>query len=461
MKALERRGAGLAVVALAALLLGTSLGRLDLLNPDEGRHAEIAREMLASGHYVTPYLHGQPYGDKPVLFHWMVAASLACFGANAAAARLPSVLAALLVVALVARGLGDPRERGASRVAALLLATTPAFVALGRFVIIDMTLAATLTVALLGLGRWWLAPHPRVGSPWIFYAALGVGCLAKGPVALVLGFGVAAAFWIVDRERPSLGELRPLAGTALVLAVAAPWYLAAWFDRPEYVTGFLGDHNIGRFLGAGGFTHREPWYYYLIAVPLALLPWSVGLPRAVVDAARSASGDRQSRFLLCWIGVVVAFFSLSTTKLLTYALPAFPAFALLVGRSVAPRAGTLGLDADRRRHRGGGRRSHRLRRHRTRVRCSVAASSGARSRRRRACRLFGAAAGRRCAGAGGSRCGRGAGAVRLRSRRARHQSVRIARRCCSGRPCRAAAGRQASRLPPLAAFAGLSPRPTG
>ena len=184
MKALERRGAGLAVVALAALLLGTSLGRLDLLNPDEGRHAEIAREMLASGHYVTPYLHGQPYGDKPVLFHWMVAASLACFGANAAAARLPSVLAALLVVALVARGLGDPRERGASRVAALLLATTPAFVALGRFVIIDMTLAATLTVALLGLGRWWLAPHPRVGSPWIFYAALGVGWPAKGPWAL-------------------------------------------------------------------------------------------------------------------------------------------------------------------------------------------------------------------------------------------------------------------------------------
>ncbi len=142
----------IALGLLALLVLGAWLGRLDLLDPDEGRHAEIAREMIASGSFLTPRLQGEPYHHKPVAFHWTVAASLAAFGHGAAAARLPSVLAALVVLA--ATGLWARRAYSA-RVALLAvtgLSTTPFFVAIGRLTTLDMLFCATLVAALAWLG---------------------------------------------------------------------------------------------------------------------------------------------------------------------------------------------------------------------------------------------------------------------------------------------------------------------
>ncbi len=314
------------------LALFAWLGRLELLNPDEARHAEIAREMLAGGSWLVPHIHGEPYYDKPVLFHWMLAASMAAFGTGTWAARLPVALAALLALAATGWWSAGQWGRRTGIRALLVLATMPMFVAIGRHVISDMVLTATLSIGFFWLGAWLTDAGERRRSIYPFYMALGVGCLVKGPVAFVLGGAMGVTAVGLAGERSMLGALRPVRGTLLAIAVAAPWYLAAWWFHPEYIETFLFVHNFERFAVPGTLTHQEPLLYYIYALPIGLLPWS---PALLVALARPAkSGDLTRRFLLAWVAIVVGFFSLSSTKLLTYALPALPPLAALLAQAL-------------------------------------------------------------------------------------------------------------------------------
>jgi len=313
-----------AVTVAAVLLIG--LGRPQLFEPDEARHAEIAREMLVSGRFLTPHLEGEPYYDKPVLFHWLVAASIAAFGHAGGPARIPSALAALWTILVAAcwsrRAYGAP----AGALAALGLATTPLFVALGRFVNLDMVFTAALTSALAWLGHWTLDARGARRSIYPFYIALGVACLVKGPAAYVLGGLVGGAVWLADRRRFAFAELKPVRGVLLAVAVAAPWYLAAWRSNPAYIETFLFQHNLGRYLVAGAVTsHQNGWLYYLWAAPLALLPWVTLMPWGLPwSYARARSAQAADRFNLVWATVVVVFFSLSRTRTVVYLAPALP-----------------------------------------------------------------------------------------------------------------------------------------
>ncbi|MFQ5478699.1 MAG: ArnT family glycosyltransferase [Candidatus Binatia bacterium] len=323
----------LVALAIAGLMLGW-LDRPDLMEPDEGRHAEIAREMLATGHFITPKLHGQPYYHKPPFFHWTVAASISLFGANAGAARLPSALSALWLVAVLAWWASKAWSPAVGRLTAGLVATTLAVVATARYVLIDMMFTAALVSALVWLGVWFLewgdAPNPPRRSIYPFYALVGLATLIKGPVAIVLAGLVALASTLVFFGPSGIKKLRPFSGGIVALALALPWYLAAWFEDPAYIQAFLLRHNLGRYAVAGSVGHQQPWYYYLVAGPLVLLPWVFYLPWALDQAWARSQRGRAEVYCFLWAITVTAFFMPAKAKLVTYLLPALPPLLCLL-----------------------------------------------------------------------------------------------------------------------------------
>ncbi len=332
-----RVGALLLLVFLPGLLLYPCLG-FHLFEPDEGRYAEIPREMLARGEWVVPYLQGQPYLDKPPLLYWLVMASYRALGVHDWSARLVPALAlhacVLLTYLLGRRGLGErPAFWGA-----LLLSLAPGFMSMGRLLLLDGLLALWVVAALLGTfeavrgGRlrwaWWLAAA----------GACGLGVLTKGPIALLL---VLPPLWAHRRLAGTacvLSWRARLAFVAVVLAVAVPWYVGVCVRVPEFAYHFLWEHNVIRFLTP--FDHLEPVWYYGPVVLIGLLPatlWLFPFGRFLLsgDEATARLRTPELGFVLLAGGWGVLFFTLSGCKLPTYVLPAFPPLALAVGYFLA------------------------------------------------------------------------------------------------------------------------------
>ena len=320
---------------LAVVVLCSWPGRLDLLDPDEGRHAEIAREMLAGGSFVVPRLQGQPYYHKPVGFHWLAAASVAVFGRNSAAPRLPSIAAAFVVLAMTGWWTANAYSARAAPLAVAGLATTPFFVVIGRLATVDMLFTAALTAALAWLGVWFVRPPDRRPSIFPFYLLVGLGTLVKGPAAIAICAMVAMAIVVRSRSWATIEALAPVRGGLLVLAVATPWYLAAYRVDPEYITTFLLRHNLARYAGGGHIGHQQGWLYYPAVLPLALLPWTPMIAAAVVRRLRGGTRTDADLYAAWWAGAVFLFFLPASTRLVTYMLPAFPPLFSLAARVAA------------------------------------------------------------------------------------------------------------------------------
>ena len=316
-----------AAAVLALLLL--RLGAAPLFDVDEGAFAEATREMLASGDYGFTTLDGAPRFDKPILVYWLQAASVALFGLSEGALRLPSALCtfgwALAVATFAARRWG----RRTALLAGAVLVTSAGPLVVGRASTADALLNLLLALALFDAWRWIERPRPAPLRRAYLWIALGV--LAKGPVAILIPAAVTLLFlWSAGEARRWLRLALDAPGWAVLLAVAGPWYAYA-LDRHgmAFVEGFLVRHNVARFTttleGHGGSL-----FYYVLMLPVLLLPWAALLPSVVRAVPRLWRGDRLDRFLLLWSGFVLAFFSLSGTKLPHYALyGATPAFLLL------------------------------------------------------------------------------------------------------------------------------------
>ena len=298
------------------------------MDPDESRHAEIARTMLAEERFLTPRVYGEAYYDKPVGYHWTVAASLALFGPTTAAARFPSALAALATLATTAWWALRIRDAAAARLAAVMLGTSLLFVALGRFGGIDMVFTALLTAAVARLSVAANEAAASRRSALVAYVLVALATLVKGPVALALVAPALVAAWITTREE-SAAWLVPWRGAATILAIAAPWYAAAAHADPLYIRTFLETHNLARFAGSEALAHQRSMLYYAIALPLACLPWT---PLIAVGSYTRLRGGRWSAsevVLAVWLAAVLVVFALAGTRLVTYLLPAFPALAVL------------------------------------------------------------------------------------------------------------------------------------
>lgn len=314
------------VLAVAALMYG--LGHTPLLDPDEGRYAEIPREMLERGDLVAPTLNYVPYWEKPPLFYWLNAASLRALGESAEAARLAtSVLAVLglLVCWWLARVTFGSR---AARWAPALLAGSWMYFVLARVPIIDMTFSVLMAAALTA---WWSGDQSAGRGRTVRWAIaglfLGLSVLAKGPVALVLIPAIIVVYLVLQRRWRDLlpGVVVP---AAVAVAVCAPWFVAMSQRHPDFAHYFFVVQHIQRFLGQGtmaGEHDRSPYFFLAILGPGAL-PWSVLWPGMLVWLFGRWRGltpefRRVGYFLLSWAVLTLLFFSASSCKLIPYILP--------------------------------------------------------------------------------------------------------------------------------------------
>jgi 4-amino-4-deoxy-L-arabinose transferase-like glycosyltransferase len=322
------------VLALAALLFLWNLGGHDLWAPDEPYFGEGAREMVVDGHWLVPHVNGRVTSDKPPLFFWTIAVlSLPGGEVTPWTARLPSALAALGTLLLVIR-LG--RRIGGERVAwlaPLTLATTLMFWEKARWAQIDALLCFLVWVALSAFEAWRAGDAGGRRAGLLFWLAVALAVLAKGPVGLLLPVGIALVTLAADRRLGEWLRFAPASGPLLFAAVVGAWLAAEtfWGSADYSVWGALREHFVGR--AVHGMHHAQPPWYYLQVLPLQLLPWIGLVPGALVLAwrRRREAGDR---WLLVVVSFVVLFFSISTEKRDLYVLPAMPAFALLVARLV-------------------------------------------------------------------------------------------------------------------------------
>ena len=326
----------------ALLILVTVSGSLlfpmlsyPLIEPDEGRHAEIAREMIANADWVVPTLNHKPYLDKPPMLYWLCATSFNLFGTTDWAARLVPAIAAFLTVLVTYVGGRQLVGTRAAALGAVLLSLSGGFVYCGRFLNLD-SLLSLFTVSALLTAYTATVRGDRVRWSWWSLSAIccGLGMLTKGPVALVLLAPPVVAYTWLGRMR-SRPEWSHWVVYALVAGgIAVPWFVAMIARNPDYAVYFFWKHNIGRFLS--GANHPRSIWFYLPVLMIGFLPWSLLFPSCARFLFRS---DRQIRnvrprslgFLLLWAGWCVLFFSLSSGKLPTYVLPACPAVALLTG----------------------------------------------------------------------------------------------------------------------------------
>lgn len=319
-------------LAFALVWMGT-LGCRKLVTPDEGRYAEISREMALSGDWVTPRLNGIKYFEKPPLQYWATAAAFKVFGETEFAARLWTGFAGLLAV--LATFFTGRRLFGAEAgvIAAAVCASSLLFVFMGHFNALDMGLAGMLHLTLCS---FLLAQQGSVteGRRWMLlaWAALALAVLAKGIVALVLTGGTLVLYSLATRDFSPWKRFAPVSGALLFLAVAAPWFVAVSAANPEFARFFFIHEHFERFLTK---THGrvEPAWYFLPVLAIGFLPWTAAVLHAAVPAAwrREGDGFQPRRFLLIWCLVVLGFFSASGSKLPSYILPMLPALALLAG----------------------------------------------------------------------------------------------------------------------------------
>lgn len=327
------RSREIAVVALAGLLLLWFLGGHDLWAPDEPYFAEGAREMLVDGEWVVPHVNGEVTTDKPPLFFWSIAvASMPGGRVTPWTARLPSALAAIVTLLLVLRLARRARDPSSSWLAAGVLATTLMFWEKARWAQTDSLLCALIWVALSAFLAFRAGEADGRRAGLVFWAALALAVLDKGPVGLLLPLGIALVTLAFDRRMGAWRRFAPFSGPLLFVAIAGLWPLAIhfWGAGDYSLWGALEEHFIER--GLHGMHHRRPFWYYLRVLPVHLLPWSGLVPGAVVLAWRRR--DPWDRFLLVVCGFVVLFFSISTEKRDLYVLPAVPAFALLVAQFI-------------------------------------------------------------------------------------------------------------------------------
>ncbi|MDE2600006.1 MAG: glycosyltransferase family 39 protein [Rhodocyclaceae bacterium] len=311
------------------------LGYRPLMHPDEGRYAEIPREMVASGDFVTPRLDDLKYFEKPPLQYWATAIAFKVAGENQWAARFWPGLTGFLTVLLTfftARRLYGERV---GLYAAAILASTVFLGAMGRMITLDMGFAFFLQLSLTGL---LFANLPDAGAAarrrWmlVVWAGLALAVLSKGIVALVLGGGVLVGYSVITRDLSLWRRFEWVRGGLLFLAITAPWFILVSLRNHEFAYFFFLHEHFARFLSKVHGRYQPDWYFLALLPPL-LLPWTTLVLQGWWRAWRREGAGFQPHWLLgLWALLVIGFFSLSQSKLTAYILPMVPALAILAGR---------------------------------------------------------------------------------------------------------------------------------
>ncbi|MGZ8483930.1 MAG: glycosyltransferase family 39 protein [Candidatus Binatia bacterium] len=325
----------LGLLLFCVWVLFTNLGGAALFEPDEGRNAEIAREILLLKDWVTPHYDFIPRLDKPIFFFGLVALSYKFFGISEWAARLPSALAALACLCITYRFAGSLFGRRAGLWSALILLSSIEFFALSRAVIMDMTLTFCITLALWSfcLGQRGVESGAGKSQFLLMYVAMGMATLLKGPIGFLLPAAVIGVYLLLTKRWSLLRHMQVPLGIALLILTAAPWYLTAESRNPGYLRYFLWEENVHRFTTMQ-FKRSGPWYYFIGVLAGGFFPWTVLLPATITDLGKRALKG-EHLFLSLWVAIPLLFFSLSSSKLPHYILPIYPPLAIILAAVIA------------------------------------------------------------------------------------------------------------------------------
>ncbi|MBW1784826.1 MAG: glycosyltransferase family 39 protein [Deltaproteobacteria bacterium] len=341
------------VLCLAAVIYFIGLNGYPLLDPDEGRYAEIPREMLESGDFITPRLNYVKYFEKPRLFYWCVAGAMRLLGQEEWAVRTVPALAGFLAVVLIMAFGNRLFGRRVGVMAGWVYLTSVIPLILARLPIIDGLFSLLLTATWMAWWEGYTAPTGTVKKRWymVAWACMGLAVMTKGIAAIALTGLIIFAFVAARRDWRAFGAMAWVPGLLIFLAIVLPWHLVAGFRNPEFFHFYVVVQHFGRLVSE---EHARPAWYFLIIFPFGMLFWTAFFfPAALAalkkagrairmpwirsrkqkagkaDPAKDTGKTEEVLYLVIWAGAVIGLFSLSRSKLVPYILPAYPAMALL------------------------------------------------------------------------------------------------------------------------------------
>ncbi|MDE2050734.1 MAG: glycosyltransferase family 39 protein [Gammaproteobacteria bacterium] len=336
-------------VALAAVWFITIQIR-PMLDPDEGRYAEIPREMVSTGDWTTPRLDGLKYFEKPALQYWATAALYSVVGLSNWSSRLWTVGLGFACLPLIYAWLARLYDRRAAAAAVAILAMSPYFGFIGHLNLLDASFTFWMCATVLTFALAQTAPASSGKERnWMLvcWAAAALAVLSKGIVVFVLAGGTLIVYCAAERDLRPWRRMHFALGVPLFLALAAPWFVLVSLRNPDFAQYFFVHEHFQRFLTKEA-QRVEPWWYFLALLAVGALPWLVTLVRASVDAWHDSGSGIQFKplkFLLIFSALTLVFFSTSDSKLATYILPMFPPLAAFTGVTAAGRPGFFARSA--------------------------------------------------------------------------------------------------------------------
>ena len=326
-------------ILLAAFWFATMPVR-PLVDPDEGRYAEIPREMAATGDWVTPRLNGFKYFEKPPLQYWATAAAYSVFGFSEWTARLWTVGLGFLCLPAVFGWTRRLYGEGAGFAALVALAVSPYFELIAHLNILDSGFAFFLSSAVFAFALGQSSPDGSSSERrWMLLAwlAAALAILTKGIVVGVLTGATLVAYTIIERDIRPWRRLHLLWGLPLFLVVTVPWFVAVSARNPSFLQFFFIHEHFARFL-TKVHKREEPWWYFLSMLAIGALPWLLTMPAALRRAWSEPESEacfKPLKFMLIFSGMTLLFFSVSSSKLAPYILPLMPTLAAVIGVSVS------------------------------------------------------------------------------------------------------------------------------
>lgn len=311
------------------------LGFYPLMNPDEGRYAEIPREMLASGNFITPYLNGVEYFEKPALQYWITAIFMYIFGENEFAVRLFPALCGLGGISLTGYLANKMFNRKTSFFASIIVGTSFLYLIIASINILDMAISFFLTLSLVSFYQF--STTKKYKYLYIFYASMALGTLTKGLIAVVLTSVIILAYCILIKNFNLIKQSISPIGILIFLIICVPWFYLVCRDNPDFFYFFFIHEHFLRYLTT---THHryQPFYFFIPCVVLGIFPWTgffissllVKSPRKTWQKIINNPHRHKILFLALWFTIIFVFYSLSSSKLVPYITPCLIPLAILI-----------------------------------------------------------------------------------------------------------------------------------
>lgn len=327
----------LTMAILFGMFYAVWIGAHALFTPDEGRYSEVAREMIVTGDYITPRLNGVVFLDKPILYYWLQASAINLFGLKEWALRFwPAFMGVLgSLITYIAGRLLFNRRTGI--ISAIIVVTCPLYYGAAHYANLDLEVAVLIASSLLFFITGIRAESQkwRTGFLITAYVFAGLAALTKGLIGIVFPAMIIGAWILLANRWDVLKKMRIPLGLAIFAAISIPWYVLVQKANPEFFEFFFVKQQVSRFLTTEHFNNRTTTWFYVPIVLLGIIPWCVFTIQALAYNIKSVWKNKQNHqvelFLLLWLFLIFAFFSVPKSKTVGYILPIFPAIALLTG----------------------------------------------------------------------------------------------------------------------------------